>query len=567
MPNTPKSSDSECAELIKIKSNFLRGKLFKEINNPLTGAISDQDNLLLKFHGSYQQDDRDLRAQRQRQKLEPAYQFMVRVRMPGGVCTSDQWLSLDRLSRDYANGTLRLTSRQTFQFHGVLKHHLKSTIAGIHQCLLTTLATCGDVNRNVMCHNSPNASVINQQVFDLAAELSERLLPNTHAYHEIWLDQERVPSTLEHEPLYSERYLPRKFKIGIAVPPSNDVDIFSHDLGFIAIEEQGKLAGFNVVVGGGMAFTYGDPTTYPRLGDVIGFCDADRVVQVAETVIRLQRDEGDRNDRRHARFKYTIDRLGVDNVRQMLSQRLGFELSRPRRFEFTRTTDQYGWRQGIDRLWDLTLHIPQGRVVDAAECRFMSGLRRIAMIHDGSFRLTPSQNVMVSGVTREKKAAIDKVVELFGLSSPEQWSETRRNAMSCVAFPTCGLAMAESERFLPKLLDAFEQMLVRHGLKKSSLSLRLTGCPNGCARPFLAEIGLVGRSPGRYNLYLGGNPAGTRLNRLFKQDVPSTELITVLEPIVAHYAGKRGDGESFGDFVINQEYIKHPGRGSDFHNE
>lgn len=562
------NSDSlSTVEGVKLRSQYLRGTLVEGLGDPVTGSISEDDNTLLKFHGAYQQDDRDLRLERQKQKLEPAYQFMVRARLPGGICTTAQWLALDELARSHANGTLRLTSRQTFQFHGVLKHRLRETIEGINRMLLTTLATCGDVNRNVMCHPNPHRSGAHAEVHGICARLSEHLLPRTRAYHEIWLGDEQVAGTprADHEPLYGERYLPRKFKITVAVPPSNDVDVFAHDLGFIAIVHGQALVGFNVTIGGGMGMTHGDTTTYPRLADVLGFCNPDQVTEVAEAVIALQRDAGDRSERRHARFKYTVERLGVDGVRMELEHRLGWALAAPRPFRFTHTGDRLGWDRDSDGYSGFTIHVPSGRVADSPERRLMSGLRTIAETHAGDLRLTPNQNVIVCRIPADRRTQIADIIDEYRLDSADTHTAMHRGAMSCVAFPTCGLAMAESERFLPDLLSELDQVLRELGLQERSITLRMTGCPNGCVRPYLAEIGLVGKSPNRYNLYLGGSHTGERPNRLYREAVPADALCHVLRPVLERYAREARANEPFGDFVVRSGYVAAPRSGPAFH--
>lgn len=562
--NKTKLSDNE---RIKRKSNYLRGTIAEGLKDPITGAISPDDNQLLKFHGSYQQDDRDVRDERRRKKLEPDYQFMIRVRMPGGLATPKQWLEMDRLATTYANGTLKLTTRQTFQLHGVLKWNLKQTMKEINEALFTTLAACGDVNRNVMCTPNPNLSDVHYEVYEAAKKISDHLLPQTPAYHEIWLDGEKVIDTSvgqEIEPIYGPTYLPRKFKIGIAVPPSNDVDIYSQDLGFIAIEEDGELKGFNVAVGGGMGMTHGDYRTYPQIARVIGFCPTDKVVDVAEKVVLVQRDYGNRSNRKNARLKYTIDSRGIDWFKTELHNRLGWELEEARPFHFTHNGDQFGWVKG-NKKWHLTLFIPSGRVKDDEETQFLTGLREIAKIHTGEFRLTPNQNVIIANVTARKKQEIEKLVEQYHLAGGTYAPPLWQNSMSCVGFPTCGLAMAESERYFPTLLKKIEAITKEVGLKQNEIVIRMSGCPNGCSRPALAEIGFIGKAPGKYNLYLGGGFAGNRLNKLYKENIGEKEILEALYPIFLHYAKERKEGERFGDFVIRTGYVEEVHSGLDFH--
>ncbi|MEK0082733.1 assimilatory sulfite reductase (NADPH) hemoprotein subunit [Benzoatithermus flavus] len=552
-------------ERLKAASRRLRGDIVEGLADPVTGGISPEAQQLLKFHGSYQQDDRDLRDERRRQKLEPAYEFMVRVRLPGGVCRPDQWLKLDELARTYANGTLRLTTRQTFQFHGILKRDMRKTIQGMNQVLLDSIAACGDVNRGVMCSINPHLSALHQQVYELAKATSEHLLPRTRAYHEIWLEQEPVAgSGEEEEPIYGPTYLPRKFKIGFVIPPENDVDVYTQDLGFIAIVENGKLEGFNVTVGGGMGRADNEPGTYPRLADVAGFIRPDQVVRVAEEVVKIQRDYGDRVDRKHARFKYTIDDRGLDWFKDEIASRLGWRLEEPRPFVFTTNGDRYGWAQGDDGCWHYTLFVENGRVKDTADLQLMTALRTIAAVHEGEFRLTPNQNLIISRIKDTARARIQSLIEAYGLDSTVRRSVLRRNSMACVALPTCALAMAESERYLPQLVTKLEKVMAEHGLAEEPIIVRMTGCPNGCARPYVAEIAFTGRAPGKYNVYLGGGFHGQRLNRMLLENVGEPVILETLTPIIARYAKERVPGERFGDFVIRAGIIREVKEGRDF---
>ncbi len=555
-------------ERIKHASDFLRGGIEAGLADRATGAIAEADTKLLKFHGSYQQDDRDLRAERQKQKLEPAYSFMIRIRMPGGVCQPDQWLTLDDIARRYANDTLRITTRQTFQYHGVLKRDLKATMQGINSTLLDTIAACGDVNRNVNCNVNPYQSDLHAEVYDWSKRLSEHLLPRTRAYHEIWLDGERVAASegADEEPLYGERYLPRKFKIAVAVPPSNDVDVFANDLGFIAVrDDDGGLAGFNVTVGGGMGMTHGEPETYPRLADVMGFCTPEQVLDVAWNVVAVQRDWGDRVNRKHARLKYTLDDHGVDAFRAEVERRAGFALEQPRDVTFDKNSDDYGWTKGADGKWHLTLFVENGRIKDTDDRQLMTALREIAKVHKGDFRLTATQNVIISRVAAQSKKKIEGILREHGIDPEEDLSAIRRSSMACVAFPTCGLAMAESERYLPSLIDKLEAAMAANGLRDDSIVVRMTGCPNGCARPFLGEIGFVGKAIGKYNLYLGAGYRGERLNKLYRENIGEAEILGELEPLIAEYAQSREAGEPFGDYVVRAGHIKATHTGREFH--
>ena len=502
-------------EFLKANSDFLRGTIEQSLANPITGSITQDDAKLLKFHGSYMQDDRDLRDERRKQKLEPAYSFMIRVRVPGGKATPEQWIAMDDISNQYANHTIKLTTRQAFQFHGILKRNLKQSMKNINHAVLDSIAACGDVNRNTMCNPNPYQSQVHKEINDYATRISNHLLPRTNAYHEIWLDGEKVlDSSEEKEPIYGNTYLPRKFKIGIAVPPSNDIDVYSQDIGLIAIVEQDELIGFNVTIGGGMGMTHGNTETYPQLGRLIGFIPKEKVVDVCEKILTIQRDYGNRENRKNARFKYTVDRLGETWVTEELNRRLGWEIKAPRDFEFEHNGDRLGWIEGINN-WNFTLFIQNGRVKDTEDYLLKTALREIAEIHTGDFRLSPNQNLVIANVSPEKKEEIQAIIDKYKLTDGKNYTGLRRNSMACVAFPTCGLAMAESERYLPSLITKIEDLLDESGLKEEEITIRMTGCPNGCARPALAEIAFIGKAPGKYNMYLGGSFKGERLNKIY----------------------------------------------------
>ena len=553
--NGPLSTEVNPVELIKAKSNYLRGTLQESLQDSATGSIAEDDTQLSKFHGVYQQDDRDVREERRRQLLEPDHIFMIRVRAPGGICSQAQWLALDAIATRWANHSLRLTTRQAFQFHGVLKRDLKTSIQAINQSLLDTLAACGDVNRNVMCTPLPEYSALYRQVYKAAARVSAHLTPNTSAYHEIWLDRQKVAGTPDSEPIYGATYLPRKFKIAFVIPPRNDVDVLAHDLGFIATEEDGELAGFNVTVAGGMGATHGDPATFPRLADVLGFCRPEQVISLSEAIVTIQRDYGDRSNRKHARFKYTVEDRGLEWLREELEQRLGYALEPARPFVFTSNGDRYGWQRSDDGQWHLLLFIQNGRIADTAAATHLTGLREIARIHSGEFRLTPNQNIVIANVEESQKAIIDELVARHGLDAHKKLSLLRLHSMACVAFPTCSLAMAEAERYLPDLLGRIEALLEQHELQDQPITIRMTGCPNGCARPYLAEIGLVGKAPGRYNLHLGAAFNGTRLNHLVRENVDEADILSTLDQLFGDYKVRRRSGEYFGDFLIRNHEI------------
>lgn len=564
-PQEGKPSD---VEEMKAASNYLRGTLEQSMQDELTSGIPDLDNRLMKFHGSYLQDDRDQRLERERKKLEPAYQFMVRLRMPAGVATSKQWLKLDELADKYGNGSIKLTTRQTIQFHGILKWNMKKHMQEINSVLLDTIAACGDVNRNVMCNANPYQSNLHREVSDIASQISQHLLPRTNAYYEIWLDHEKVVDTQEEqEPIYGALYLPRKFKIGIAVPPANDVDVFSQDIGLIAVVEKDELIGFNVAIGGGMGMTHGDTKTYPQLARVIGFVAKEKIVDVCEKIMTVQRDYGNRSVRKNARFKYTIDRLGLDNVKQEIEARLGYQFEEVREFHFDHTGDRYGWIKGEDGKYHYTLFIQNGRIRDFDNYPLKSAIREIAEIHKGEFRFTGNQNLIIANVSSRAKKGIQQIIDKYGLTESENYSALRRNSIACVALPTCGLAMAEAERYLPTLIEKIEPILKEYDLYDQDIVIRMSGCPNGCSRAAMAEIGFIGKGPGKYNLYLGGSFKGTRLNKLYKENIGEEEILATLKPIFEHYAKERQDGEYFGDFVIRAGYVEAVTDGRQFHQQ
>jgi sulfite reductase (NADPH) hemoprotein beta-component len=542
-------------ELIKANSNYLRGTLRESLTDELTGALKPADAQISKFHGFYEQDDRDVRQDRRSRLLEPQYDFMLRARLPGGVCTPDQWLVLDEVARTLCNGTLRLTSRQTFQLHGILKRDIKAVIQGINQAVIDSIGGCGDVNRNVMCNPNPIRSDLHAKVYGWARRISEYLLPRTRAYHEIWLDGERLDGDEENEPIYGKTYLPRKFKTAVAVPPHNDVDVYANDLGFVAIAEEERLVGFNVLAGGGMGATHGDRTTYPRLADDLGFVIPEQVLTVAEAVVTTQRDFGDRVDRSHARLKYTVERMGFAEFRSEVERRSGVRFEPPRPVSFIDHGDRYGWVDGTDGNWHLTLYIENGRVKDEPKRTLMTGLREIARVHRGDFRMTPNQNLILAGVPADQKRRIDALASVHGLLADDR-SPLRLRSIACVALPTCPQAMAEAERYFPCLVDKVDALIARHGLSDLDLVLRITGCPNGCARPYLAEIGLVGKGPGKYNLLLGGDGTGARLNKLYRENIGEEEILATLDGLLERFAAEREPEERFGDFVIRAGIVR-----------
>ncbi len=539
-------------ESLKKASNYLRGTIATGLLDRITGAVATDDTRLMKIHGMYQQDDRDLRDERRRQKLEPAYRFMIRVRLPGGVCTPEQWLKLDSLARAHGGETLRLTSRQTFQFHWVLKEDVRAAIQGLHEALLDTVAACGDVSRNVMCAADPEDSALHAEVVAAARLVSDEYLPRTRAYHEIWYGEEKVAgSDSEEEPFYGATYLPRKFKIGFVVPPSNDIDVYTQDLGFIAIAGPDGLEGYNVAIGGGMGRTENEPRTYPRLADVIGYIPKDRLVALTGAVMSVQRDYGNRAERNRARFKYTIDDKGLGWIKAEIEARLGAPLEPARPFHFVSNGDSFGWRETGSGRFNRTLYVESGRLT----LRWLDGLRAIAQAHRGTFRVTPNQNLIVAGVAAGDRPAIEALLAGHGLAGGGSESAIRRNSIACVALPTCGLAMAEAERYLPDILGRIEAILAANGLTEAPITFRISGCPNGCSRPYVAEIALTGRAPGKYNLYLGGGFHGERLARMVRENVGEPEILGVLEDLLGRYARERQEEERLGDFAERVSYL------------
>jgi sulfite reductase (NADPH) hemoprotein beta-component len=559
-------------EDIKIASNYLRGTIAEGLLDETTGAISASDQQLTKFHGTYMQDDRDLRDERKVQGLEPAYSFMIRCRLPGGVATPSQWIQMDDISTSLGNQTMKLTTRQTFQFHGVIKGKLRPAMQAINRALMTTIAACGDVNRNVMCSSLPQHSKYHADVWAYSKIISDHLLPSTTAYHEIWLqedDGKKVQvagdAVVDHEPLYGPTYLPRKFKITIAIPPHNDTDVYAHDIGLISIKgADGRLEGFNVLAGGGMGVTHNNKKTYPQVGRMFGYVSKEVVHIACEKIMFVQRDFGDRKNRKHARLKYTIDDMGLDVFKGKVEEHLGFKFSEPREFKFDSNIDTFGWQRDENGLNHFTFFIENGRIEDTPDFPMKSGLRQIAKIHKGEFRLTGNQHLILSNVTDAELPALKALLKKYRLDNTD-FSGLRLSSSACVAFPTCGLAMAESERYLPELITKLESTVFEAGLRQDSIVMRMTGCPNGCARPWLAEVAFVGKALGAYNMYLGGGYHGQRLNKLYRSSIKEDEILEIMRPLIKRYAAEREAGERFGDFCIRIGMIHETKEGRDFH--
>ncbi|MCH6258216.1 NADPH-dependent assimilatory sulfite reductase hemoprotein subunit [Puniceicoccaceae bacterium K14] len=555
MSSAPEQKKLHKNESIKVNSVNLRGTLSEELNDNSTGSICADSAQLSKFHGMYMQDDRDIRAERRKKKLEKAFSFMLRVRIPAGVVSSEQYLKLDQLADDYANGMIRLTTRQTIQYHGLLKGNIRNLIRGMDEVGVDSIGACGDINRNVMAYNNVSNEKTRLEMHTYARKISEQFMPEGKAYYDLFIDGEKVTTEAEVEPIYGKTYLPRKFKIGIAVPPSNDVDVFSQDLGLIAIYKGDKLEGFNISAGGGMGTTHGNTKTFARVADVLGFVKPEDVHKVAEAIVTTQRDFGDRTDRAHARLKYTIADRGVEWFIGEVESRSGVTFEKAREFKFETIVDDFGWHKDVNGDWYYGQFIASGRIKDTAECQMKKAFQEIAKIHVGDWRMTGSQNMVICGVSEGSKAAIEKILADHGVPGPETLSGLRKNALACVALPTCGLALAESERALPSVIDDIEDILDEVGLRETDISIRMTGCPNGCARPFLGEIGFVGKAPGKYNMYLGANYEGLRLNTLYAESIKVDEALEKLKPIIKQYAAEREEGERFGDFCVRKEIV------------
>lgn len=538
-------------ERLKRESNYLRGTISKDLFNEVTGGFTGDNFLLIRFHGMYQQDDRDIRKERINQKLEPRHAMMLRCRLPGGIITSQQWLKIDKFTKKYTiYKSIRLTNRQTFQLHGIFKRNLKLAHKILYEVGLDSLATANDVNRNVVCTSNPLQSHLHQEIWNWAKKISEHLLPKTNAYAEIWLDKKKIDSTIEKEPILSNVYLPRKFKTAIVIPPHNDVDVYANDMGLIAIIEKNKLIGFNLTIGGGLSFEHGNKKTFPRLASEIGFFEIHNTLKVIESVVTIQRDWGNRTNRKNAKTKYTIERVGIKIFKEEIERRSGIIFKPIKKYIFTTRGDSFGWVQGIDNNWHLTIFIENGRIREFLK----QGISEIAKIHTGCFRLTANQNLIISGVTEKFKKKIEDIAIKYNMLN--KLSKQRKNSMACVSFPTCPLAMAEAERFLPNFLYKIEKIMSKYFLEKEYIVFRVTGCPNGCSRSMLAEIGLVGKGPGIYNLYIGGNRIGTRIPKIYKENLNEKKLLEILNQLIKKWSIERYKNEEFGNFVVRKNIIQ-----------
>lgn len=542
-------------EKIKLASKGLRGTLKESLDNQLTGALYEDDQSLIKFHGMYQQDDRDRREERSAKKLEWLYSFMIRLRLPGGFLTPEQWIGLHHIAGEHSTGTIKITTRQTVQLHGILKSHIKPTIKSFNTLHLDSIAACGDVNRNVTCSAHPGESPIHAQVFAFADKISTMALPKTRAYYEIWLDEEQIADKKEDDPLYQDRYLPRKFKVGIAIPPNNDVDVLTNDVGLIAVIENDQLIGFNIAAGGGLSSTHGNPATYARLATVLGFVETENVLKAVYEVMTIQRDNGNRSDRKLARLKYTIDRMTVEGLKAELEKRCGFKLQPIKPYKFESRKDHYGWKQNHEGKWYYTVFVENGRVLDDKQVALKTALYEIAQTAKCNFRFTGNQNVILADISDADKPAIEELLKKFAIDQhTDHAGALRKNAMACVAFNTCPLALAEAQRYLPSLIDKIEPLLTKYSIAEEEIILRMTGCPNGCGRSSAAEIGLIGTAYGHYNLHIGGDREGERLNTKFAENVNEEQILHTLDELFAVYVAERNEGEKFGDFS-NRKWI------------
>ena len=547
-------------ERIKTASDGLRGSLKESLADDITGAIREDDQSVIKFHGMYQQDDRDRREERSEKKLEWLYSFMIRLRLPGGYLDAEQWIGLHHIAGKHTTGVIKITTRQTVQLHGIVKSEIKPTLKSFDILHLDSIAACGDVNRNVTCSAHPKQSKIHEEIFAYAAKISEMALPKTNAFYEVWLDKEPlINKEEEKDPLYQDRYLPRKFKIAIAIPPNNDVDVLSNDLGLIAIIENEKLVGFNITAGGGLGTTHGNPGTYPRLGSVLGFCEpGEKTMKAVYEIITVQRDFGNRSDRKLSRLKYTIDRMGIDAFKAELEKRCGFKLAPAREFKFTERRDYYGWQQNHEGKWYYTIFVESGRITDDERGALKTALYEIALTRKATFRFTCNQNIIVSDIDDSDKTEINELLERNGvITVTENSSAIRKNSIACVAFNTCPLALAEAQRYLPSLISKIESILAKHKIVDDEISIRMTGCPNGCGRPTLAEIGLIGTAYGNYNLHLGGDRNGYRLNVKYRENLEEKEILSELDELLGHYSSDRGNGETFGDYITRKKIVQH----------
>jgi sulfite reductase (NADPH) hemoprotein beta-component len=554
------SQNESPVERIKKASQGLRGTLKESLGDEHTGAIREDDQSLVKFHGMYMQDDRDRREERAAKKLERLYSFMIRLRLPGGFLTASQYEALHNIAGEHSTGVIKITTRQTVQLHGILKSHIKPTISAFNKINLDSIAACGDVNRNVLATAHPKTSPIHEEVFGYADTISRFMLPKTRAYYEVWMDAEKLAETTEEDALYEERYLPRKFKIAITIPPYNDVDVFANDVGLIAIIENNVLLGFNVAAGGGLGTTHGNAETYPRLATVLGYVPKEEVIKVVYEIATTQRDFGNRSDRKLSRLKYTIDRMGLDVFKKEVEKRSGIPFAPAKTAVITQRSDDYGWQKNHEGKWYYTVFVESGRILDDEQLKMKTAFLEIAQTRKADFRFTANQNLIIADITEEHKKHVEDILNKYGIiAHTEKASNVRKQSMACVALNTCPLALAEAQRYLPTLITKIEGLLDANKLSEENIIIRMTGCPNGCARPFMAEVGFVGTAYGRYNMHVGANTAGTRLNKLYKENLNEEEILTELDVLLKLFVQKRKKKEAFGDFVMREAVFSESG--------
>ncbi|QCI21715.1 assimilatory sulfite reductase (NADPH) hemoprotein subunit [Buchnera aphidicola (Hyadaphis tataricae)] len=542
------------AERIKENSNYLRGTIVEDLKNDITNSFTGDNFSLIRFHGMYQQDNRDLRLERYEQKLEPLYSMMLRCRLPGGVIKAKKWLKIDQFAtQNTLYSSIRLTNRQTFQFHGILKKKLKDAHKMLHEIELDALGTANDVNRNVLCTSNPMESLIHKSAYAWAKKISELLLPHTKAYVEIWLDQKKITKK-DKEPILGKTYLPRKFKTTVVIPPYNDVDLYANDMNFIVVSKKNNIIGFNVLIGGGLSFVHGNKLTWPFLAQELGYISIEKTLLIAESIVTTQRDWGNRTNRNNAKTRYTIKNVGLENFKREVERRSGVTFEEIRPYNFTNRGDSFGWKKDICNYWSLTLFIPNGRIDDNNNQSLKLGLSKIANIHDGNFRLTSNQNIIITEIPEDKKDDIEKIAITHGLI--RNISNLRQNSMACVSFPTCPLAMAEAERVLSFFITKLENIMLKYNVEKETIIFRISGCPNGCGRSLLSEIGLIGKSIGRYNLYIGGNRIGSRIPKIYKENITEKEILINLDFLIKVWSNHRQKEEDFGDFTIRKGIIK-----------
>lgn len=555
-----KKTEPSEVEIFKTESQGLRGTIDSALNDPNVASLSKSDLILLKFHGSYEQDDRDLRQSRRAEGLDKAYSYMIRITIPGGRLTASQYLDLDRMCDQYANGTIRLTTRQAVQFHGVLKGDLRDTIKQINQALMTTLAACGDVCRNVTATAAPIENPIYQQLRKTVYDIAVDLRPATKAYFEIWIDGEKQVTTEQEEPFYGSTYLPKKFKVGVTIQGDNQIDVFSYDSGLIGIVENNELIGYNVVAGGGLGMSHGRANTFAQIASQIGFVSVADGVAAIRILASIYRDFGNRSDRKQARLKYLVDTMGLENFRQEFQRRADFELRPWREIPPFEIQDWLGLHNQENGKWFYGVFVENGRIKDEGDWKMKTAFREIMQQLNCPCTITAQQSLIFHDLTREQVDQLEFILQKYGIPLVSELSNAKRYAMACPALPTCGLAVAESERIAPDVVEAFEKKLTELNLDDAKLTIRMTGCPNGCARPYTADIALVGRRPGVYHLFVGGRLAGDRMADLYAADIKIEEAVEVMTPLLADYANRRMPDEGLGDFyqrLLEREQPRH----------